>query len=36
MARVGRRDVHTGFLMGSLREGDHLDGQGLVWQDIIK
>jgi hypothetical protein len=26
---MGRGEVHTGFLWGNLREGDHLEGPGV-------
>jgi len=32
----GRRDVHTGFWWGNLRERDHLEDQGLDGRIILK
>jgi hypothetical protein len=31
-----RRDVHTGFWWGDLREGDHLQDLGGNWRIILK
>jgi hypothetical protein len=36
VARVGEKEVHTGFLWGDLREGDHLGDPGLDWRIILK
>ena len=36
VARVGRREVHTGVRRGSLRERDHLEDPGVDWRIILK
>jgi hypothetical protein len=33
---MGRRDVHTGFWWGDLREGDHLGDPGIDGRIILK
>jgi hypothetical protein len=32
----GRREVHTGFWWGDLREGDHLEDPGIDGRIILK
>jgi hypothetical protein len=32
----GKREVHTGFLWGDLREGDHLGNPGVDGRIILK
>jgi hypothetical protein len=32
----GKREVHTGFWWGDLREGDHLGDPGVDWRIILK
>jgi hypothetical protein len=32
----GRGEVHTGFLWGNLREGDHLEDPGVDGRKILK
>jgi hypothetical protein len=34
--RVGKREVHTGFWWGDLREGDHLGDPGVDRSIILK
>jgi hypothetical protein len=36
VALLGRRDVHTEFWCGNLREGDHLEDKGIVGRIILK
>jgi hypothetical protein len=36
VARMGKREVHTGFLWGVLREGDHLGDPGIDGRIILK
>jgi hypothetical protein len=36
VARVGKREVRTGFWWGDLREGDHLGDPGLDGKIILK
>jgi hypothetical protein len=36
VARMGKREVHTGFWWGDLREGDHLGGPGVDGRIILK
>jgi hypothetical protein len=36
VARMGRGEVHTGFLWGDLREGDHLGDSGIDGRIILK
>jgi hypothetical protein len=36
VARMGRREVHTGFWWGDLREGDHLGDLGVGGRIILK
>jgi hypothetical protein len=31
----GRREVHTGFWRGNLKEGDHLECPGIDWRIIL-
>jgi hypothetical protein len=33
---MGKRDVHTGFWWGDLREGDHLGDPGVDGRVILK
>jgi hypothetical protein len=33
---MGREDVRTGFWWGDLREGDHLEDQGIVGRIVLK
>jgi hypothetical protein len=33
---MGRREVHTGFWWGNLREGDHLEDRGVDVRIILK
>ena len=32
----GRRQTHSGFLWGSLKERDHLEDLGVDWRTILK
>jgi hypothetical protein len=36
VVRMGKREVHTGFWWGDLREGDHLGDPGVVERIILK
>jgi hypothetical protein len=36
VARMGRREVHTGFWWGYLREGDHMGDPGVDGKIILK
>jgi hypothetical protein len=36
IARMGKREVHTGFWWGDLREGDHFGDQGVDGRIILK
>jgi hypothetical protein len=36
LARMGRGEVHTGFWLGNLKEGGHLEDLRLRWEDNIK
>jgi hypothetical protein len=36
VVHMGREEVHTGFWWGNLREGDHLEDPGIIWEDNIK
>jgi hypothetical protein len=36
VARMGKREVHTGFWWGDLREGDHLGDPGINGSMILK
>jgi hypothetical protein len=36
VARIGKREVHTGFWWGDLREGDHLEDPGVDRMIILK
>jgi hypothetical protein len=36
VARIGKREVHTGFWWGDLREGDHLGDPGVDGAIILK
>jgi hypothetical protein len=36
VARMGEREVHTGFLWGYLRQGDHLGDPGVDVRIILK
>jgi hypothetical protein len=36
VARMGKRQVHTGFWSGELREGDHLGDPGVDGRIILK
>jgi hypothetical protein len=36
VARMGKREVHTGFWWGDLREGDHLGDPGVERRKILK
>jgi hypothetical protein len=36
VARMGKKDVHTGFWLGDLREGDHLGDPGVDGRIILK
>jgi hypothetical protein len=36
IARMGKREVHTGFWWGNLREGDHLGDPGVDGRIILK
>jgi hypothetical protein len=36
VTRMGKREVHTGFWWGDLREGDHLGEPGLAGSIILK
>jgi hypothetical protein len=36
VARMGRREMHTGFWWGDLREGDHLGDSGVDGTIILK
>jgi hypothetical protein len=36
VARMGKREVHTGFWWGNLREGDHLGDAGVDGRKILK
>jgi hypothetical protein len=36
VARMGKREVHTGILWGDLREGDHLGDPGVGGRKILK
>jgi hypothetical protein len=36
VARMGAREVHTGFWLGDLREGDHLGVTGIDGRIILK
>jgi hypothetical protein len=33
---MGKREMHTGFWWGDLRECDHLEDPGVRWEDNIK
>jgi hypothetical protein len=33
---MGRREVHTGFRWGNLRERGHLEDPGIDWRIILK
>jgi len=36
VARIGRRELRTGFWWGNLREGDHWEDVGLDGRIILK
>jgi hypothetical protein len=36
VARMGKRELHTGFWWGDPREGDHLGDPGADWRIILK
>jgi hypothetical protein len=36
VARIGKKEVHTGFWWGDLREGDHLEDPGVDGRLILK
>jgi hypothetical protein len=36
IARMGNKELHTGFLWGDLREGDHLGDPGVDGRTILK
>jgi hypothetical protein len=36
VARIGKREVHAGFWLGDLREGDHLGNPGVGGRIILK
>jgi hypothetical protein len=36
VARMGKREVHTGFWCGDLREGDHLGDPGVDGRVMLK
>jgi hypothetical protein len=36
VGRMGKREVHTGFWWGELREDDHLRDPGVEWRIILK
>jgi hypothetical protein len=36
IARIGKREVHTGFWWGDVREGDHLGDPGVDGRIILK
>jgi hypothetical protein len=36
VALMGRREVHTGFRWGNLRERDHFEDPGVNWRIILK